>query len=465
MTDVILRVGGCYAQVFSRRWPPRRPQASRPSGLAPDALSNARSCSLLPYSGSARSSAGWVVTISRPAGRVKWSLGFLPLRSTRAGRIPRVSVTITWAGKDNYAVDREAAAEVLRAAPDVRAIAREHRAFLQRVVRFLVGEAGIRQITDIGTGVPAADNVHEVAQQIAPEVRAWTLPTPPAHACRLSQPRQCPGGTRGAHWPEARGTAGAVAGAVLGTLAAVFADYVPGIRDKARQRSDAKAAAEARRRTAVEPPVSDDGPESSFLLRPERAVVEFTGRHNDPVGNLWVGASTEGETEPIGCLRIVTPALEVRTVLEGLTIPNGIDWSSDRRWLNFADSRSLRVEAFPFENARLGPPTTLARVDPGQGIPDGLTVDSEGAVWVAYWDRWRVQRHLPDGPSTSSSSCPWPRSRAAPSAPVTCGISTSRQRPTGSPRRTEGPARGRPVFRVRVDTPGLPTRRFPLPTS
>jgi hypothetical protein len=57
-------------------------------------------------------------------------------------------------------VDREAAAEVLRAAPDVRAIARENRAFLQRVVRFLVGEAGIRQIIDIGTGIPAAGNVH-----------------------------------------------------------------------------------------------------------------------------------------------------------------------------------------------------------------------------------------------------------------------------------------------------------------
>lgn len=59
-------------------------------------------------------------------------------------------------GKDNYVVDREAATEVLRVAPDVWAIARENRAFLQRVVRFLVGEAGIRQIIDIGTGIPVA---------------------------------------------------------------------------------------------------------------------------------------------------------------------------------------------------------------------------------------------------------------------------------------------------------------------
>jgi hypothetical protein len=74
-------------------------------------------------------------------------------------------------GKDNYMVDREAAAAVLRAVPEVRDMARENRAFLQRVVRYLVGEAGIRQIIDIGTGIPSAGNVHEVAQQVHPGVR------------------------------------------------------------------------------------------------------------------------------------------------------------------------------------------------------------------------------------------------------------------------------------------------------
>ena len=59
-------------------------------------------------------------------------------------------------GKDNYAVDQEAAREILQAVPEVRDMARENRAFLQRAVRFLVGEAGIRQIIDIGTGIPAA---------------------------------------------------------------------------------------------------------------------------------------------------------------------------------------------------------------------------------------------------------------------------------------------------------------------
>jgi hypothetical protein len=72
-------------------------------------------------------------------------------------------------GKDNYAVDQAAARTVIQRAPEIRDIARENRAFLGRAVRFLAGEAGIRQFLDIGTGIPAAGNVHEVAGQVAPD--------------------------------------------------------------------------------------------------------------------------------------------------------------------------------------------------------------------------------------------------------------------------------------------------------
>jgi S-adenosyl methyltransferase len=74
-------------------------------------------------------------------------------------------------GKDHFPVDREAAEKVIAAAPEARLMAGENRAFLQRAVRFLVEDAGIRQILDIGTGIPASGNVHEVAQKIAPDTR------------------------------------------------------------------------------------------------------------------------------------------------------------------------------------------------------------------------------------------------------------------------------------------------------
>ena len=74
-------------------------------------------------------------------------------------------------GKDNYAADRQAVRQLLKAAPEARDSARANRAFLRRAVRFLAGQAGIRQIIDVGTGIPAAGNVHEVAAQVAPGTR------------------------------------------------------------------------------------------------------------------------------------------------------------------------------------------------------------------------------------------------------------------------------------------------------
>jgi hypothetical protein len=74
-------------------------------------------------------------------------------------------------GKDNYPVDREAGDRYREVFPDVIEVARASRAFLIRTIRYLVGEAGIRQFLDIGTGLPTADNTHEVAQRIAPDSR------------------------------------------------------------------------------------------------------------------------------------------------------------------------------------------------------------------------------------------------------------------------------------------------------
>jgi hypothetical protein len=74
-------------------------------------------------------------------------------------------------GKDNFAADRAAAEQAMAAYPDIALSARANRAFLRRVVHFLAGEAGIRQFLDIGTGIPSANNTHEVAQTVAPDSR------------------------------------------------------------------------------------------------------------------------------------------------------------------------------------------------------------------------------------------------------------------------------------------------------
>jgi hypothetical protein len=74
-------------------------------------------------------------------------------------------------GKDNFAADGEAAEQAIAANPGVRAGVLANRAFLARAVRYLAAERGIRQFLDIGTGIPTADNTHEVAQAAAPVSR------------------------------------------------------------------------------------------------------------------------------------------------------------------------------------------------------------------------------------------------------------------------------------------------------
>jgi S-adenosyl methyltransferase len=91
-------------------------------------------------------------------------------------------------GKDNYAVDRAVGDEVMQAMPDVPEAARQDRAFMNRAVGLLAGQAGIRQFLDIGTGLPTANNTHEVAQAAAPDARIVYVDNDPlimAHARAL----------------------------------------------------------------------------------------------------------------------------------------------------------------------------------------------------------------------------------------------------------------------------------------
>ncbi|MGH3298540.1 MAG: SAM-dependent methyltransferase [Trebonia sp.] len=82
-------------------------------------------------------------------------------------------------GKDNFAADREVARQALEVAPSMRTAVRENRAFLGRAVRYLVGEAGITQFLDLGSGLPGVGNVHEVAQAVQPSARVVYVDSDP----------------------------------------------------------------------------------------------------------------------------------------------------------------------------------------------------------------------------------------------------------------------------------------------
>jgi hypothetical protein len=98
------------------------------------------------------------------------SRGERPKLDTSVAHIARV-YDYWLGGKDNFAADRAAGDAALQAYPGLASSVRANRAFLARAVRYLAGEAGIRQFLDVGTGIPTASNTHEVAQAEAPASR------------------------------------------------------------------------------------------------------------------------------------------------------------------------------------------------------------------------------------------------------------------------------------------------------
>jgi len=113
--------------------------------------------------------------------------GDAPAFDTSVAHVARV-YNYWLGGKDNFAADRAAAQQAMAAFPDIVHSARANRAFLRRVVTYLAGTAGIRQFLDIGTGIPSANNTHEVAQSVAADCRIVYVDNDPvvlAHARAL----------------------------------------------------------------------------------------------------------------------------------------------------------------------------------------------------------------------------------------------------------------------------------------
>lgn len=133
-------------------------------------------------------------------------------------------------------------------------------------------------------------------------------------------------------------------------------------------------------------------------------VVDFaTQRFNDGAvdraGRFWVGGFHPKVEEGGGGLFRVDPDLSVRRMDTGVTMSNGIAWSPDDKTMYFADSRPGCVWTYDFDVAtgEIGPRRVFLDYSERPGRPDGITVDSEGFIWIAEVTAGRVARYDPDG--------------------------------------------------------------------
>ncbi|NUS04121.1 MAG: SMP-30/gluconolactonase/LRE family protein [Nonomuraea sp.] len=118
----------------------------------------------------------------------------------------------------------------------------------------------------------------------------------------------------------------------------------------------------------------------------------------DPAGRFYIGSMAYDEGPGRGSLYVTGPDGSLRVVLPGVTISNGLDFSPDGHLAYYADTATGRVDVLDHDPEKgLAERRPFVTVDPGQGAPDGLTVDAEGGVWVALWQGAAVHRYDPGG--------------------------------------------------------------------
>jgi sugar lactone lactonase YvrE len=150
---------------------------------------------------------------------------------------------------------------------------------------------------------------------------------------------------------------------------------------------------------------------------PMPADVRFNDGACDPAGRFWAGTVAADRRPAGGALYRLDPGGEITVVLDGVTESNGLGWSPDGGTFYYIDSGEPRprIRAFPCDLAAgtLGAPRDLVQPPPEQGIPDGLVVDAEGCLWVAFWGGQAVRRYSADGgllaelpTPVSQPSCP-----------------------------------------------------------
>jgi sugar lactone lactonase YvrE len=122
----------------------------------------------------------------------------------------------------------------------------------------------------------------------------------------------------------------------------------------------------------------------------------------DPLGRLFVGTLTEAR-QPGACalyrVDATAAAWSATVVVPDVTLSNGLGWSPDGKLLYYADTPTLRVDAFAYDvmTGAVGERRVFADLSASPGRPDGLTVDAEGGVWVAVVRGGQVRRYHPNG--------------------------------------------------------------------
>jgi sugar lactone lactonase YvrE len=196
----------------------------------------------------------------------------------------------------------------------------------------------------------------------------------------------------------------------------------------------------------------------------DRLAVRFNDGKPDPWGNFWAGTMPLIDGDPGGALYKLTPDGTVSTLIPQVGLSNGLDWTDDRRTFYYADSTAQIVDAFACDPdtgtlavTANGTPDARRRfltIPEAEGLPDGLTLDGDGCMWLAVWGSGEMRRYTPDGRLDTIVRVPATQVSCPAFAPDgTLYITTAREGFT--PAQREAQPHAGDIFAC---TPGAPTR-------
>jgi sugar lactone lactonase YvrE len=181
----------------------------------------------------------------------------------------------------------------------------------------------------------------------------------------------------------------------------------------------------------------------------------------DPDGRFYCGSMAYDETPGGGSLYRLDPSGTATVILTGVSISNGLTWSPDGGTAYYVDTSTHRIDAFDYDpDAGLTNRRPVVHIAESDGAPDGLTIDTDGNLWVALWGGSAVRRYTPDGVLTEHLPLPVTNVTACTFGGPNLDdlyITTSRQQvPPGTQ-----PEAGA-LFRAHPGARGLPTRSYRL---
>lgn len=221
---------------------------------------------------------------------------------------------------------------------------------------------------------------------------------------------------------------------------------------------------------------SDDGPARRLAeVEADDATTRMNDGKCDRRGRFWAGTMAYDERPGAGALYRLDADGSVQRVLDGVGISNGIGWSPDDRRMYYVDSLSHRVDVLDYD-IETGVATgrhPWMSVPEALGLPDGLTVDREGGVWVAIHGAGRIQRYRPEGTLDLIVEVPAQRVTSGafggPSLDELYITSASSESDAPDPASTRSSARDRQqggaLFRCRPGHAGLPETPFGDPVA